>query len=73
MIKKIQGLLIQKRMQFLVTTVYCAFEFALKHFVEGDRGWETGRKGGGGCMGDGKEGAGSGIPKVVGNGRKREK
>ena len=32
---------------------------------------ETGRKGGGRCTGE--EGAGSGIPKVAGSGRKREK
>jgi len=70
MIKKIQGLLIQNKMQFLVTTVYCAFEFALKHFVEGDRGRETGSKGGGRCMGGGEEGVGSGIPKVLGSGGK---
>ena len=62
MIEKIQGLLIQNRMQFLVTTVYCAFEFALKHFVEGGQGGgRPGEKGAGGVWG-----VGSRIPKVVG-------
>ena len=41
--------------------------------MEGDRGRETGRKGGGKLEEAGEEGAGSGIPKVAGSGRKREK
>ena len=44
--------------------------------MEGDGGWggrETGRKGAGGVRKAGEEGAGSGIPKVVGSRRKREK
>ena len=42
--------------------------------MEGDRGGETGRysKGVQGVREVGEEGAGSGIPKVAGSGRKRE-
>ena len=39
----------------------------------GARGQETGRKGGGRLQEAGEEGTGSGIPKVVGSGRKRGK
>ena len=35
--------------------------------------WRPGEKGAGGLRGAGEEGAGSGIPKVAGSGRKREK
>ena len=41
--------------------------------VGGTGGRETGRKGGGRLREAGEEGAGSGIPKVAGSGRKRER
>jgi len=40
--------------------------------VEGDRGRETGRKGGGRCTGGGRRGVGSGIPKVAGSATLRD-
>ena len=40
---------------------------------EGQGGWRPGEKGVGGVRDAGEEGAGSGIPKVAGSGRKREK
>ena len=38
----------------------------------GTGGQETGRKGGRRCMGGGRRGGASGVPKVAGSGRKRE-
>ena len=49
------------------------FFFVALHCGGRQRGGRPGEKGAGGVREAGEEGAGSGIPKVAGSGRKREK
>ena len=51
----------------------CCWKNPLSHVGGGTGGRETRRKGVGGVREAGEEGAGSGILKVAGSGRKREK